>query len=261
MTSYFISRSMQMMRPASATMAILKASLLLAGLAVMTAEASAETVSVEVILPNIGANGKSLDGGRIYLLPWETTTETPPEPAICVSTDTGELACAPNIGSADIPCPDSYKCVLSVELNVPFKAFTVSVYDIDGLPKDILDSAENLVARGRTAVADLTGHSFEDGTFEDAVDRARDAAVAWTWIESVSFVQLNENVFYPKGDPLAEKLARNISSAVAPWQLLRFERGRIKAPFETMSLEECMAPLPPCIFNYVQISIREGSGT
>ena len=261
MTSYVTSTFMRMMCPASATMTTLKASLMLLGLVVMNAQASAEAVSVEVILPNIGPNGKSLDGGRIYLLPWEITTESPPEPAICVSTDTGEIACAPNIGSADIPCPDSYKCLLSVELRVPFKAFTVSIYDIDGLPKDILDNAENLVARGRTAAADLTGHSFEDGAFEDAVDRARDAAVAWTWIESVSFVQLNENVYYPKGDPLAEKLARKISSAVAPWQLLRFERGRIKAPFETMSLEECMAPLPPCIFNYVQISIREGGGT
>lgn len=80
-------------------------------------------------------------------------------------------------------------------------------------------------------------------------------------LESVSLLPLDEGALYPKGDVLAESLARDIASALAPWHLFRFESGCIRAHFEVHSIEECAAPLPPCTFNYVQIAIREDGGS
>lgn len=220
--------------------------------------ADAGQLDFEVTLPNIGPDGTALDGRRIYLLPFETTTESPPEPAICVTTDAGETACDPAIGSDGVPCPDSYKCVLSVVLERPYKAYTVSVFDIDGLPGDMVEKAEGVIGSVRDLAEDQLGY---DPGFADIAERARAANITWTWIESVSFQPLDEGTLYPKGDPLAERLARDIASALAPWHLFRFESGRIQAPFEVRAFEECAAPLPPCSFNYVQIAIREDGGS
>lgn len=218
----------------------------------------ARDLTFEVLLPSLGPDGTALDGRRIYLLPFETTTESPPEPAICVTTDAGETACDPAIGSDRIPCPDSFKCVLSVGLERPFQAFTVSIFDIDGLPGDMVDGAEGYLDHGKGLATDLLGY---DPGFADVAERVRAANIKWTWIESVSFLPLDEGTLYPKGDVMAESLARDIASALAPWHMFRFESGRIRAPFEVHAIEECAAPLPLCTFNYVQIAIREDGGS
>lgn len=219
--------------------------------------ADANQLDFEVLLPSIGPDGTALDGNRIYLLPFETTTESPPEPAICVTTDAGETACDPAIGSNRVPCPDSLKCVLSVVLERPFTAYTVSVFDIDGVPADMVERGEGIIDSVKDLATDQLGY---DPGFAEIVEHARYANITWTWIESVSFLPLDENTLYPKGNPLAERLAREIASALAPWHHFRFESGRIQAPFEVRAIEECAAPLPPCSFNYAQIAIREDGG-
>ncbi len=210
------------------------------------------TLTLNVTLPLTGDNGRSLDGRRIYVVPVEMTTETGPEPAVCVSTDAGETACAPQPGKEASPCPNSYRCSLKVTLEFPFSDFTVSVFDIDGVPQDIAEGSHRLLSRGQDIVKTHTGWKVPDvaGHLE-----ASGAHTAWSWIESASFVQdvAFGETYVP--DPGVEAAARAVAADLAPWHQFRFSRGRIAAPFTVMAAEECEAGLPPCVFEYVQISL------
>lgn len=210
------------------------------------------TLSLNVTLPLTGDNGRGLDGRRFYVLPVEMTTETGPEPAVCVSTDAGETVCAPEPGKQASPCPNSYRCTLEVTLDRPFTDFTVSVFDIDGVPQDIAEGSHSLLSRGQNTVRKHTGWELPDlaGNLEES-----GAHMAWSWIESASFVQ---DVAFGKkyvADPSVEAAARAVAAELAPWHKFRFSRGRIAAPFAVMAAEDCEAGLPPCVFEYVQISL------
>ena len=148
--------------------------------------------------------------------------------------------------------------MLTVELENPFEAFTVSIFDMDGLPKDILDGTNKVLDDGGSIIRDLTGYQIGSADFADIT---KDLNIQWTWVESVSFVPLNEDDYYPKGSSVSESLARDIAAAIAPWHHFRFASGRIKAPFETQAIDECSVPLPPCVFNYTQITFREEDDT
>jgi len=210
------------------------------------------TLTLNVTLPLTGDNGRGLDGRRFYLLPVEMTTETGPEPAVCVSTDAGETACAPQPGKEASPCPNSYRCSLKVTLERPFSNFTVSVFDIDGVPQDIAESSHGLLSRGQNAVRKHTGWEVPDVASHL---EAGNAHMAWSWIESASFVQ---DVAFGEtyvADPDTEVAARAVAGDLAPWHKFRFAQGRIAAPFTVMAAEECETGIPPCVFEYVQISL------
>jgi len=211
------------------------------------------TLKVNVTLPLTGDNGRSLDGRRIYIVPWENSTESGPEAAICVSTDAGETACAPEFGKQASPCPDSYRCSLKVTLERPFSGFTVSVFDIDGVPQDIAETSREWLSWGQKTLQEQTGWSVPDvaGQLEES-----SVHTVWSWIESASFVQGVEFGDDYEADHGAEALAREVAADKAPIYKPRFLRGRISAPFTVMSYEECEAGLPPCVFDYVQISLE-----
>jgi hypothetical protein len=223
-----------------------------AGIGFVVPVAASTTMTINVTLPLIGDNGRGLDGRRFYLLPVEMTTETGPEAAVCVSTDVGETACAPTPGKDASPCPDSYRCTLKVTLERPFTNFTVSVFDIDGVPQDIAEMSQGVLTRGQTALQEATGWEVPDvaGHLESS-----SAHMVWTWVESASFVQGVEFGERYVADTGAEAIARAVAEGLAPWYRPRFARGRIAAPFTVMAYEECEAGLPPCVFDYVQISI------
>lgn len=223
-----------------------------AALGWVTPAAAETTLTLNVTLPLTGDNGRGLDGRRIYVLPVEMSTETGPEPAVCVSTDAGETACAPQPGREASPCPDSYRCTLKVTLASPFSDFTVSVFDIDGVPQDIAESSHGLLSRGQKTVRKHTGWEVPDIVSHL---EASGAHMAWSWIESASFVQ---DVAFGEtyvANPNAEVAARAKAEELAPWHKFRFSQGRIAAPFTVMAAEECEAGLPPCVFEYVQISL------
>jgi len=233
---------------------VLHACVLAAPLALMPQTGAASTtLTFDVTLPMVADNGRALDGRRVYLVPWEVTTENGPEPAICVTTDASETACAPE-RHATPPCPDSYRCTLSVTLSQPFESFTVSVFDMDGIPQDIRETSRTWLDQSLTALSDWTGSNL---TAPELVSGLEETGVYWSWIESVNFVPLNEVGLPVAPNPRAQSGAREVASAMAGPHRIRFSKGRIAAPFQTMGQEECAAPLPPCVFTYVQILIEE----
>jgi len=230
--------------------------LISASLSGYTADVCARPIDleIEVTITEFGPNGKSWDGVRVYLLPFEATTVTPPEPAICVYTDRGESACAPNVSTLASPCPDSFRCAFKVRIAEPFQYLTISVFDIDAFGRETGREVAQLIGQSLKSVEelverDLSSEQIERGAI--AVNERR-----WTWVETVSFQRSIADGERPERDVRSETLARQHAAMIVPPQLTAFDRGRIAAPFDLRPLGDCLYPMPACSYGYATVLIR-----
>ena len=211
-------------------------------------------LEVEVQISEYAPNGKSWDGARVYLLPFETTTVSPPEPAICVYTDSGEVVCSPTAGSHTALCPDSYRCSFNIGLTRPFNVMTVSVFDIDATGHEATERVSQFLSKGLKALEELADVDFSSSKIEREVLEANDRR--WTWVESASFhLNLSEGE-RPQRHNKLEDLARMHAIRLVPPQISDFSNGRIRAPFEMRPIGDCVFPMPSCRFAYTEITIR-----
>lgn len=211
-------------------------------------------LEVDVTVVEFGPNGKNWDGARIYLLPFEMTTVSPPELAICAHTNAGETTCSPDPAISRSSCPDSYRCKFDVRFTKPFTHLTISVFDIDAVGQDALHSAGRLLGDGVRLMEGL----IETDLSADRIEQNLQAANSrrWSWIETVSF-QVN----LPEGerarrDVDLERRARNYAGSVVPPQLSSFQEGRIAAPFDIRPLGDCLFPMPACSYGYTTLALR-----
>ena len=136
--------------------------------------ASPIDLEVDIRIAEYGPDGKSWDGALIYMLPFKTTTVSPPEPAVCVYTDTGEAACLPGTESLQSPCPDSYRCTFDTRLHKPFKHITISVFDIDAAGREAGRDFGQLVGKGLRIVEEFVGQDLSSRAIKREVLDAND---------------------------------------------------------------------------------------
>lgn len=211
-------------------------------------------LEIDVKISEYAPDGKSWDGSRIYILPVETTTVSPPEPAICIYTDGGEATCVPEAGSHEAPCPDSLRCTFNISLSRPFKQLTISVFDIDASGHEAARNAGRLLGQGLRTIEEFAGRSLSSEKIEREVLAANDRR--WSWVESLSFEWGVVEGSRPRRPEALEHIARRHAAVLAPPQFTNFSTGRIRAPFALRSLGECLFPMPVCRLDYLEVSVR-----
>ena len=216
----------------------------------------ATELQVRVTVGDTAPNGGSYDGTRVFLLPVEATTASPPDLAVCIHTDAGETRCDPSdLINGLSPCPDKKSCILSVKFEKPFEYFALSVFDIDPLGRDAAKSFRKFLKENLKKVEKELDVDLQSGEIADAIGDAN--ARRWQWIETVSMVKEEEVSPFEKGNAQVDKTARNFAAAIAPPQLLsKFEEGRISASFELKPMWDCLYPAPACLYDYVEITLN-----
>jgi len=218
------------------------------------ASAGSLNMEVKVTAADYGPDGTSLDGRRIYLLPFEATTVTPPELAVCAYTSAPEIVCAPRAGGVSSPCPDSKSCTFTLTFEKEFTDVTISIFDIDAIGHDTIDQLGGFVHRSLRWAENQSDRDLKSDQFRQAISGANSRR--WSWIETASFSRLNGDQGEPMRNPEVEKFARHHAEELSPPGWSDFGEGRIAAPFDLRALGDCVYPMPDCSYAYSQITIR-----
>lgn len=211
-------------------------------------------LELEVSIVEYGPDGKSWDGVRIYLLPFETTTVSPPELAVCVYTDSGESVCSPKSSALESPCPDSFKCAFTIHLVQNFDRLSISIFDIDPVGGETGQKVGQLIGDGIRSIEEIAGRDLAADTIERGILAINERR--WTWVETLSFDRTASGEVPPERDERSEAFARSHAAAIVPPQMTSFELGRIATPFDLRALGDCLYPMPQCVYGYVSLSVR-----
>lgn len=211
-------------------------------------------LDLEISVTEYGPNGSSFDGSRIYLLPIETTTVSPPDLAVCGYSNYGEVQCQPKLGSKVSPCPDSRSCDFKLVFDKTPQYLTISIFDIDSFGHETVKELSNLLDRGFSWLKNNSNVDIVDSIPLEDILNANEKR--WSWIESSSYYFEENN---SDRNIHVEKMARQHASQITPPQFSEFLTGRIATPFETKFYDECLYPFPSCSFNYSEILLKNVS--
>lgn len=234
-------------------------------------EVDFDQLTIEVATTGAHPAGKSWDGTRVFLVPWEMTTVTPPDLDLCVVT-IDSVQCA--MGNAEYPvCPDADRCKFEA-IQVPrAEPFGIVVFDVDNFGGEVLDAsaraaegASHLLGQvqegdvasvvGNEAAAwikrgsDIAGQLADDTatSLEGADGKARE------WIDAVIFLPSDEVRNRSVEEALSDRI-RNLISQNAPISLMASWKNRMRGRFETETVLDCSWPSPPCETAYATIHL------
>lgn len=213
-----------------------------------------DRVGVEVVATGGHPAGTQWDGIRVYMLPIETTTVSPPDLEVCVVQE--DIVCVGRVADGWSPrCPDSDKCRFEITVDAR-SPFGVMVFDIDALGQDVVSGTAGLVADlGQTTSGmDLPdwARSLTTGVggllSRSGRDLAEINAHRLEWMDAV--IVAPDATAIP-GD-LADRM-RSYAQSFARPAPFGDHAPRLSAPFDVQTIESCGWPGPPCLLGYTTI--------
>lgn len=234
-------------------------------------EANSDRVTIEVATTGAHPAGKSWDGTRVFLVPWEMTTVTPPDLDLCVVTMEW-IQCA--MGDSEYPvCPDADRCKFEAVAVPKAEPFGIVVFDVDNFGAEVLDAT----AQAAEGASHLFGQIQED----DVASVVGDEAAAWIkqgsdiagrfandtaatlegadgkareWIDAMIFLP-DDEVRSPSDEEALSDRMRDLIAENAPISLMASWKNRMRGRFETETVLDCSWPSPPCEAAYATIHL------
>jgi hypothetical protein len=234
-------------------------------------ETGVREFNIEVSSTGAHPAGKSWDGTRVFLLPWEMTTVTPPDLELCIVT-LDQTRC--EMGGKEFPiCPDAERCkfeAVSIPLEEPFG---VVVFDVDNFGGEFLDVSAKVAESTRHALGTLREDDVASIVGDDAADwimrgssvagqLAGDAAATLEETDAKSLEWLDAMILLPNDhawdrvqvDELSAKI-RDLIFKNAPISLMASWKNRMRGRFQTQAVLDCTWPSPPCETAYATIQL------
>lgn len=244
---------------------------MLVGATVGIPQLAAAENTIEVAITGQHPAGKSWDGTRLFLLPVEMTTVTPPDLVLCIVTET-TASCL--MRGEELPlCPDAERCRFS-QLALPTsQPFALVLFDHDNFGREVADGAALLARQTEAAASSLEdaspSASQSDGltTFlGDASRLVRGLAggaaqrlervdgARLEWIDTLILTP-DEPVSDTRTTEVISARVRDLISANAGVGIMNSWRNRMQGRFETRSFLDCAWPSPSCQTTYATFHI------
>lgn len=213
-----------------------------------------DLVPIDVIATGAHPSGSQWDGFRVYFLPFETSTVSPPEIEVCIVQD--DVVCGAQVGEGWNPrCPDSEKCRFEVAVDT-LRPFGIVIYDIDALGQDAIQGAADAAA---SMSQSLNGQGIPDWALpavESLGGLAAGSGRTLTHVNAQRLEWMDAVIVVPIGMDAPPDMADRMRSHARS-----FERpapfgnhaARMSAPFDVHTIEACAWPGPPCLLGYTTI--------
>lgn len=238
------------------------ACVMLPAVAVPIASTASASDKVMVTINGKHPNGAQWDGTRIFYLPFETTTISPPD-LVIVAVQGGSTTFLH--GGEKSPCPDSDQCEFDLSDLDPEQPFALVVFDHDGLGEDEVDAVSSAIKETSARLSNQTVETYSG--WREELEYAM-AAAAMGLSETASLIEVTNRmrlewidavVIVPETGVESSDVhrdARNAIRAIARKDPLASGLRRLDGPISEFVLADCKWPSPACEMQYVTIQLK-----
>lgn len=226
-----------------------------------------DSLEIEIVaaVNGLHPSGTQFDGTRVYLLPIEISTISPPDWVLCtVTLETSE--CSSKEEDLWRPtCADAESCRFGGIVIEPTSPVGLVFFDHDGMAQDQIGEFGKALSRlGGDALENAdAAPDWVSGILTTAGEAANASAKGLASLNHMRLEWIDAAILTPSSyqdGEVVKRLAdrmRELIRSVAPPNKLGSSDARLSNAFITWDLEACLWPSPACPLSYVSLELKE----